>query len=61
MLCFGIGIFVYQLKIMSNVNTEILVNIQTKLDQKSQFEIIVQSLEESLVIFSENKIELVNE
>ena len=42
------------------MNTESVENYLSNIDQKNQFEMIIQNIEESLVIFEDNRIELVN-
>jgi hypothetical protein len=43
------------------VNTESVENYLSNIDQKNQFEMIIQNIEESLVIFENNRMELVNQ
>jgi hypothetical protein len=40
---------------------ELIDNLQSKIEQKTQFELIVQNLEESIVIISENRMQMVNQ
>jgi hypothetical protein len=46
---------------MQNVNRELIHNLLGKIEQKGQFELIFENLEESLIIIEKNNIELVNE
>jgi molecular chaperone DnaK (HSP70) len=46
---------------MQHVNTESVENYLSNIDQKNQFEMIIQNIEESLVIFEDNRMELVNQ
>mgnify|MGYP006102973295 CR=1 FL=1 len=45
---------------MQQVNIEFLENFLSRLDEKNMFEMIVKNIEESLVIFEDNRIKLLN-
>ena len=48
------------LRIIQQVNIEMVENFRSKVDQKNMFETIVKNIEESLVIFEDNRIKLLN-
>lgn len=51
----------YMIKIQYQMNNELITQMILNLEQNQQFKLIVQNLQESLVISSDEKIELVNE
>jgi hypothetical protein len=60
-LIYAAVVWYYQLRIMQNVNRELIHNLLGKIEQKGQFELIFENLEESLIIIEKDHIELVNE
>jgi hypothetical protein len=58
---FAIAIWIVVIRIFQKVNTELIDNLQSKIEEKTQFELIVQNLEESIVIISENRMQMVNQ
>lgn len=51
----------YILRIMQKVNIDSIENFMANNDQKIKFEMIVKNIEESLIIFDEEKMEHVNQ
>ena len=58
---FGFAIWYLQLSLVEKINKEGVDNLQAKLEQKNQFELIVKNLEESLVIITDNKWQMANQ
>ena len=47
---FAFSIWIVIIRIFQKVNTELIDNLQSKIEQKTQFELIVQNQEESILI-----------
>ena len=50
----------YILRIVQKVNIDSMENLMANNDQRIKFEMIVKNIEESLIIFDDKKMELVN-